>query len=98
MAAIRAGEDGVVVSVLVVPNARRTEIVGLHGDRIKVRLACPPEKNRANAELEKVLAAACGVRRAEVVGGRTHRGKEVAIPGVDLAAATDALTTPPRKR
>ena len=91
MEAIRATDDGVVVAVLVVPNARRSEVVGLHGDRIKIRLASPPEKNRANAELERLIAGTCGVRRAEVVAGRTSRSKTVRVRGVDVDEAVACL-------
>ena len=91
MEAIRAIDDGVAVAVHVVPNARRSEVVGLHGGRVKIRLASPPEKNRANAELERLIAATCGVRRAEVVAGRTSRAKIVRVPGLDVAEVRASL-------
>ena len=50
--------QGYVLRLLVSPGARRTEVVGLHGDRLKVRLAAAPEKGAANRELIAFLARA----------------------------------------
>jgi uncharacterized protein len=38
------------------PNAKRTEIVGLHGGHLKVRVAAPAVENKANALLAGFLA------------------------------------------
>lgn len=72
------------VDVLVVPNARRSEIVGIHGDRIKVRLASPPEKNKANKALIALFATTFGIRRVEIVAGRTNRWKTVELVGASV--------------
>lgn len=48
--------QGYVLRLTVIPAAPRTEVVGLHGDRLKVRLAAPPEKGAANRELLSFLA------------------------------------------
>src|SRR5690606_13091128 len=44
------------LSVKVVPRASRDEIVGWLGDRLKVKIAAPPQDGRANAALEAFLA------------------------------------------
>ena len=38
--------QGYVLRLLVVPGASRTEVVGLHGDRLKLRVAAPRKKGR----------------------------------------------------
>ena len=44
--------DGTMLLALhVQPGAKTTEIVGLHGDRLKVRLAAPPVDGKANKAL-----------------------------------------------
>jgi uncharacterized protein (TIGR00251 family) len=88
---IRSSDHGVLVDVLVVPNASRSEVVGLHGDRIKVRIASPPERGRANTELSSTLSAATGVRRVTLVAGRTTRVKTVELHGADLTSVVTAL-------
>jgi len=55
--------QGYVLKVHVVPGARQTAIAGLHGDRLKVKVAAPPEKGRANQELLDFLARALQVPR-----------------------------------
>jgi uncharacterized protein len=49
---------GYFLRLTVVPGSRRTEVVGLYGDRLKVRVAAPPEKGAANAELIAFLSRA----------------------------------------
>jgi uncharacterized protein (TIGR00251 family) len=62
-AAWRREEDGAVVLVLhVQPGAKRTEVAGVHGDALKIRLAAPPVDGKANAELVRFLARS-SVRR-----------------------------------
>lgn len=81
---IRRSEHGVLIDVLVVPNASRTEVVGLHGTRVKVRVASPPEKLKANATLIGLMRSAFGVRRAQITAGRTTRFKTVELFDADL--------------
>ena len=70
--------------VRVQPRASRSEIVGVHGDALKVRLAAPPVDGAANAALVELLAAALGVPRrcVQIVSGATSRGKIVEVSGV----------------
>jgi len=81
-AAWRREEDGAVVLVLhVQPGAKRTEVVGVHGDALKIRLAAPPVDGKANAELARFLAAEFGAPAARVtlVRGAAARRKTVRI-------------------
>lgn len=72
--------------VRVQPRASRSEIVGLHGDALKVRLSAPPVEGAANAALVELLADALAVSRASVriVGGATSRSKLVEVDGVNV--------------
>jgi uncharacterized protein YggU (UPF0235/DUF167 family) len=47
----------IVIAVHVQPQARRTEVAGLHGDSLKIRLAAPPLDNRANEKRLEVRAS-----------------------------------------
>ena len=65
------------------PGAKRTEVTGMHGERIKIRLAAPPADGRANAALIEFLAEAFGVARRDVtiLAGMKSRDKRVLIEG-----------------
>ena len=79
--------DAVQLLVHVQPRAKRTELVGWHGNAIKVRVAAPPVDGAANDALVAFLASEIGTRRAAVtiIGGATGREKRVAIAGVTRA-------------
>jgi len=81
---IRETTNGVEVDLLVVPNAARTVVVGLHGNRVKIRVASPPEKNRANAAVVDLMRQSTGARQVEVTRGRTGRHKTVLLIGVTI--------------
>jgi uncharacterized protein (TIGR00251 family) len=70
--------------VHVQPRASRTEISGLHGDSIKVRLTAAPVDGAANALLVEFLAKVLGVTRGAVriVAGEPSRRKVVEVVGV----------------
>lgn len=61
------GGRGALLDVKVVPGASRSRIAGAHGSGIRVQVAAPPERGRANEELRRVVAEALGVRTADVV-------------------------------
>jgi uncharacterized protein (TIGR00251 family) len=71
----------VVLDLHVQPGAKRTEVAGLHGDRLKIRLAAPPVDGAANDELARFLAEAFGVPRRQVtiVSGHASRIKRVRV-------------------
>ncbi|MFA5110117.1 MAG: DUF167 domain-containing protein [Desulfobaccales bacterium] len=95
----RTGQ-GYVLRLTVVPGAQRTVVVGLHGDRLKVRLAAPPEKGAANQELIAFLAKTLHLPKQafELTVGASSRVKMVEVHdrSPDLAARLRLLVpTPP---
>jgi uncharacterized protein (TIGR00251 family) len=83
------------VSVHVQPRAARSEIVGLHGAALKVRLQAPPVDGAANEALVTLLAERLGVagRAVRVVAGASSRAKTVEVDGT-TEAAVRALAAP----
>jgi hypothetical protein len=83
----------VVIAVHVQPRAARTEVVGMHGDAVKIRLKAPPVDGAANDELLRFMATRLGVRRQdlEIVSGATARGKRVRVNGAALSAEDAVL-------
>ena len=80
------GRDGVAIHLQVQPGARRTEVVGLHGDCLKLRLAAPAVDGKANACLIEFLAHRLGVRKSQVsiARGAASRRKTVFVAQADL--------------
>ncbi len=86
--------QGYILRLLVVPGASRTEVVGLHGDRLRVRVAAAPEKGAANKKLLEFLAKVLGVPKKAVrlTAGAQSREKVVAIQtSPDLAVRLEKL-------
>jgi len=86
---LSARGDGVLLQVSVMPNAKRTEVDGLHDGALRVRLAAPPIEGRANEALVAWLAKSLGVARrdVELLRGESSRRKQVAIRvSFDIAA------------
>ena len=81
------------ISLRVSPGARRTELVGRHGEGWRVRVAAPPEQGRANEALVEHLAKLLGVRRAGIrlVAGAGSRDKVVEVDGLTAAQVDSAL-------
>lgn len=79
-------DDGsVVIRLHVQPGAGRTAVVGRHGDALKVRVAAPPEKGRANQACAELLAKVLGVAASEVAitSGESSRSKRFTVTGVE---------------
>ena len=72
---------GVLLLVSVMPNAKRTEVDGLHDGALRIRLAAPPIEGRANEALVAWLARSLGIpkRSVELLRGESSRRKQVAL-------------------
>jgi uncharacterized protein (TIGR00251 family) len=81
------------ITVYVQPRASKTEVAGMHGDALKIRLTAPPVDNAANEALIEFIAAKLGIPKSSVrvAAGATGRRKIVEIAGVTLAAVTAVL-------
>ncbi len=84
---------GLELAVLAAPRASRSEIAGVAGDRLRIRLAAPPVDGAANEELVRFLAGALGLPRSrvKVAAGVAGRRKTVAIEGIGSDAARRLL-------
>ena len=65
------------------PGAKRTEVAGLHGDALKIRVQAPALEDRANEALARFIADALGVTRRDVtlVAGARSRDKRFEVRG-----------------
>ncbi len=94
-------DDAVELAVHAQPGAGRTQVVGRHGDALKVRVAAPPERGRANEAVAALLVESFGLTTKQVtlVAGETSRSKRFRLDGVEpdaVAKRLDDLLDPAR--
>jgi uncharacterized protein (TIGR00251 family) len=79
----RRNGDVITLTLHIQPGAKRTDVAGLHGEALKIRLAAPPIEGRANDALLKFIAESFGVpvRQVELKQGGQSRHKVVAVTG-----------------
>ncbi len=82
--AIQEINSGVVFKVKVVPGSSRTAVAGLLGEMLKVKIAAPPEKGKANQCLIEFLAKKLGTKKnaVSIITGQTNPIKQVQVTGM----------------
>ncbi len=88
-----AKRAGIILRVHLQPRAKKNEIVGIHGDSIKIRLKAPPVDGKANEEARRFLAKVLGIKRQQVIlrAGTTSRSKSFLIKDVDINTIENKL-------
>jgi uncharacterized protein len=81
--------QGVRITVQVAPNARRSEVMGVMEDAVKIRLQAQPIEGQANEALVRFLADKLKVPRTavKITHGQTSKRKIVEIRAVGLDEA-----------
>ena len=84
---------GVRLTVRLQPRASANEIVGLHGDALKIRLTAPPVEGAANDLLVKFLAETLEIpaRAITIVAGASSRTKVVELRGITEERVSRAM-------
>jgi uncharacterized protein len=72
----RRTADGWALALHVQPGAKRSQVAGLHGERLKLRVAAPAVDGRANDALIAFVAATLGVPKARVAVAKGERSRE----------------------
>jgi uncharacterized protein (TIGR00251 family) len=80
---------GVRLAVQITPNAKKTEVVGVLDEALKLKLQAQPIEGKANEALVKFLAKALGVPRSAVAitHGLTSKRKLVEVASASLTPA-----------
>lgn len=76
------------------PRAAKSEIAGLMGEALKIRLAAPPVDGKANRALVAFLAETLNLPKSAVSlkSGETGREKLLVLHGIDEASVRECLT------
>lgn len=74
--------------VKVVPGSSRTGLCGILDGMVKIKVAAPAEKGKANRCLVDFLAGKLGVKRSavKIIAGETKPVKQVCISGMSAEA------------
>jgi len=90
---IQEDRQGVVLIAKIVPGSSRTVLAGTLDRMVKIKVAVPPEKGRANECLIAFLAERFGVRKnaVAIVAGQTSPVKHVRIEGISARTCLEKL-------
>ena len=77
----------------IVPNAKRDEVVGEHGDAVKIKVAAPALEGKANEALLEFIAEKLRIHRRDItlIAGEKSRDKLIEIANLDAAEARARL-------
>lgn len=70
-----------ILSVHLQPRASQTGIVGVYGDKLKVKVTAPPIEGQANEEVCKLFSKTFGVAKSQVIllRGESSKNKQFRI-------------------
>ena len=87
------------ITVRVQPRARRTEVVGVDGTLLRVRVAALPERGGANEALIYLLAGSLQVPvySVAILRGHKSRSKVVEVAGMTHSEALRRLSAPKKR-
>ena len=95
MSSLRIETDGdaIVFTAKIVPGSSRTAIAGVLDGMVKIKVAAPPEKGKANQGLMAFLAERLGIRKNDVtiLSGQTHPVKQIRVAGVSAQVFVERL-------
>lgn len=87
--------QGIRLAVQITPNAKRSEVIGVLDDVLKIRLQAPPLEGKANLALTRFIAVTLSLPKSAVVlmHGQTSKRKllEIHAPHLTVAAVQQAL-------
>ena len=80
---ISKSEEGIKITVRVIPNSSRCEICGVLDGALKIKLDVPPVEGKANDKCIRFLSKLLGVPKTSVkiISGETSKSKVIFISG-----------------
>ena len=88
-------KEGIEVHLHIQTNAKKSEVVGLFDNRLKIKIHALPQEGRANAALIKFLSELTGLPRASIKlkRGDTSKKKTVLLNTLDETLIGKLLLT-----
>jgi uncharacterized protein len=93
--AILPHAEGAILSVVAQPASKRNAVLGERAGAIRIAVTAPPDKGKANAAIQTVLAENLGCKAAQVslISGAASRQKRFLIRGVDIEELRKRLSS-----
>ncbi|ADV83931.1 DUF167 domain-containing protein [Terriglobus saanensis] len=90
---VREVTGGVTFAVRVQPGAKRSGVVGIYGEAVKIALVAPAVDGKANEALVRFVATLLDVPRmsVEILSGVSSRSKVVKVLGVTSSQVVDGV-------
>ena len=91
----KSGAGEFAVKLRVIPNASRSEVVGMHGESVKLKVASPAVEGRANEAVVELVAerVGVGVREVRLIFGAKAREKLIVVEGLSAEEVRRRLLT-----
>lgn len=86
--------QGTLINLYVQPRSSRNQIVGLHGDSLKIKLTSPPVEGAANKCCCEFLAKLFKLAKSDVrlIAGDKARHKRLLLQGLDPQMVEDTIS------
>lgn len=92
---IQTSANGARLRIHVVPNAKRTEVIGLQAGMLKIKLHAAPVDGKANDALVKFIAERLCLLRRDIVVSHGHSSRQKVLdidhPGLSRDVIASAL-------
>ena len=78
--------EGLEFRLHVLPRAKRSEVAGLHGGALKLKITAPPVDDAANRAIIQYFSTLLGIPKSsvQILSGLKSREKKLQIRGVTL--------------
>ena len=91
---LRTGKGRITLTLHIQPGAKKTEVAGIYGDALKIRLAAPPVDGKANAALIGFVADRLRLAKSAVSlkSGQSSRRKVLEVTDAPADSAQRLLS------
>lgn len=78
---IQEYEDFFIINLKVIPNAKKTEIIGLLDEALKIKIASPPVDGKANIQIIKFFSDYLNIAKSklEIISGEKSKYKQLKV-------------------
>ncbi len=93
MSLFQITKEGVLISLRVIPGASWSEVVGIYGQALKVKIKAPPVDGQANAAIIDLFSGLLKISKAqlEITQGGKSKSKSLLVRGLSPFQIESAL-------